>query len=64
MIYLLNILMPILRRQLKVEDKTRPRKEVTIIMANDLDTSSKSELKKLTIVTKREYCYGKSFEGW
>ena len=48
----------------KVEYKTRPRKEVTIIMANDLDTSSKSELKKLTIVTKREYCYGKSFEGW
>lgn len=31
----------------KVEYKTRPRKEVTIIMANDLDTSSKSELKKL-----------------
>jgi hypothetical protein len=49
---------------LKVEYKTHPGKEVTIIMANDLDTSSKSELKKLTIVTKRKYCYGKSFEGW
>lgn len=50
--------------KLKVEYKTRPRKEVTIIITNDLDTSSKSELKKLTILTKREYCYGKSFEGW
>lgn len=37
---------------MKVEYKTHPGKEVTIIMANDLDTSSKSELKKLTIVTK------------
>ncbi|EJO16778.1 hypothetical protein RSSL_01504 [Streptococcus salivarius K12] len=32
---------------MKVEYKTRPRKEVTIIITNDLDTSSKSELKKL-----------------
>ena len=33
--------------ELEVEYKTLLRKEVTIIMANDLDTSSKSELKNL-----------------
>ena len=50
--------------ELKEEYGTSSRKEVAKIMTNDLDTSSKSELKKLTILTKREYCYGKSFEGW
>lgn len=47
MIYLLNILIAILRRQLKVEYETHPRKAFQKTMTDDLATSSESELKKL-----------------